>query len=106
MASLPIGSIAIERDTLSRWKHYDSPFYHSKFPQYDPVGNLLHYHYQDSLGKVDCVYRYDDLNQLLSENDHTYSFDSLNNGPNLCAYLHNCPLTDFDLYGSYALQVC
>jgi len=78
-ADLPIGSIAIERDALSRWKHYDSPFYHSKSPQYDPVGNLLHYHYQDSLGKVDCVYKYDDLNQLISENDHTYSFDSLNN---------------------------
>src|SRR3984885_1886421 len=78
-ADLPIGSIAIERDALSRWKHYDSPFYHSKFPKYDPVGNLLRYHYQDSLGKVDCVYKYDDLNQLISENDHTYSFDSLNN---------------------------
>jgi RHS repeat-associated protein len=76
-----LGCISIERDALSRWKKFESPFYHSTFPKgaYDPVGNLLHYQYQDVSGTVDCIYKYDDLNQLVSENEHTYNFDSLHN---------------------------
>jgi RHS repeat-associated protein len=82
-ADLPhqLGSIIIERDKLSRWKHYDSPYYGSQFPKgaYDPVGNLLQYQYKDSLGTVNCAYQYDDLNQLIAENEHIYSFDSIHN---------------------------
>ncbi|MBI3900608.1 MAG: RHS repeat protein, partial [Chlamydiia bacterium] len=79
-ADLPkhIGHLSIKRDGLSRWSKCDSPFYAAKY-EYDPVGNLLRHHYQDALGKEDALYQYDDLNQLILENEHTYLCDSLNN---------------------------
>ena len=80
-AELPqkLGNIYLKRDPLSRWKEFETPFYQFLKGTYDPVGNLIHYQYQDSLGKVDCAYQYDDLNQLISENEHTYLCDSLYN---------------------------
>jgi len=84
---LPIGTINLERDALCRWKKCDSPFFHSK-ESYDPVGNLIHYYYQDALGDVSCVYTYDALDQLTSENEHTYLFDSLHNRLKKDEYLH------------------
>lgn len=78
---LPIGTITITRDLLSRVATFTSPAYHAQFPKeaYDPVGNLKGYHYEDPLGKVKCTYAYDELNQLISEDEHTYCFDSLHN---------------------------
>ncbi|NGX55239.1 MAG: tRNA nuclease WapA, partial [Chlamydiae bacterium] len=82
-ADLPgqLGKISIERDPLSRIATYDTPFFSGSFSEdaYDPVGNLLLYDFQDSLGKVESNYSYDDLNQLSSENEHTYICDSINN---------------------------
>lgn len=76
-----LGFMTITRDSLSRIATLTSSTYNSRFPHdaYDPVGNLLHYIYKDSLGTVDCTYTYDQLNQLISENEHTYRFDSLHN---------------------------
>lgn len=76
-----LGLIQIERDALSRWKAFHSPFYSSIFESdaYDSIGNLSHYQFIDSLGCESCTYSYDDLNQLISENEHCYQFDSLHN---------------------------
>lgn len=83
LATLPhqLGQISINRDPLSRWQAFDSPYYQAQFSEkaYDPNGNLLHYSYEDSLGKAECSYEYDDHNQLISENEHSYQFDSLHN---------------------------
>ncbi len=83
LATLPhqLGQISINRDPLSRWQVFESPYYQAQFSEkaYDPNGNLLHYTYEDSLGKVECSYKYDDHNQLISENEHSYQFDSLHN---------------------------
>lgn len=71
----------ITRDPLSRIKTFSSSVYTSQFPKdaYDSVGNLLNYQYKDPLGTVKCVYTYDQLNQLVAEDEHTYLFDSLHN---------------------------
>jgi len=76
-----LGVLSIERDALSRWKTFASPFYSSVFSSdsYDPVGNLYYYQYSDSLGSKKCSYTYDDLHQLTSEEDHHYKSDSLHN---------------------------
>jgi RHS repeat-associated protein len=76
-----LGIISIERDPLSRWKTFASPFYASVFHQesYDPVGNLCHYQYSDALGTNTCSYTYNDLRQLTSEEEHQYAYDSLHN---------------------------
>ena len=76
-----LGTITMTRDPLSRVATLASPVYKSRFPQdaYDAIGNLLHYTYEDPLGEVTCIYTYDQLNQILSENEHTYRFDSLYN---------------------------
>lgn len=96
-----LGSITITRDGLSRIATFGSPFYTSCFAQdaYDPVGNLLHYQYEDPLGIIKCSYAYDQLNQLISEDEHTYLFDSIHNrlekdkAPhsvnNLCQIIHD-----------------
>lgn len=75
------GTITITRDSLSRISTFTSPVYISRFSQdaFDPVGNLLQYHYEDPSGTVKCRYTYDQLNQLISEEGHTYLFDSLHN---------------------------
>jgi len=82
-ADLPanLGSVHIERDALSRWRQCTSAYFTALFPEdaFDVTGNLCHYNYVDSLGAADARYTYDDLDQLISENEHTYFFDSLNN---------------------------
>ncbi len=79
-AELPsqLGLFTIARDPLTRWIQTESPYFQSKM-SYDAVGNLLTYQFHDSLGTVENHYRYDDLNQLIEESDHTYQFDSLHN---------------------------
>ncbi len=89
-----IGTIAIQRDPLSRWKEMTAPVYQSHFPSdaYDSVGNLCSYSYTDSLGEQSAAYTYDDLRQLLSDQDHTYDHDSLNN--RLRKDEHPCTVND------------
>ncbi len=81
MIQLPseLGMISIERDPLSRLASFSSPFYSTSDHHYDSVGNLLDYRSIDSQGSKEWHFSYDDLNQLQSDNDFTYSFDSLHN---------------------------
>ncbi len=74
----PVGEISIKRDSLSRISTIISPCYSSVL-SFDPVGNLVQCELQDPLGAKNCHYVYDELNQLVSENEHAYSFDSLHN---------------------------
>lgn len=76
-----LGEVTIARDAVGRCQNFTSAFYTAHYPKeaYDPAGNLTHYTYQDPLGKVTCTYAYDDLDQLIAEDSHTYLFDSLNN---------------------------
>lgn len=76
-----LGKITIERDEKGRWKSFSSPFYTAFYPKdaYDKCGNLSRYSYVDAYGSCDRNYTYDDLDQLNSENEHSYAFDSLNN---------------------------
>ncbi len=108
-----MGTITITRDSLSRIAIFSSSFYHSLFPKnaYDPIGNLLYYQYEDPLGSIKCSYSYDQLNQLISEDGHTYLFDSIHNrlekdnAPhtvnNLCQILHDGNTNyEYDLDGN------
>ncbi len=72
------GSVTIERDALSRVETISSPYYTSRLT-YDAVGNLLTQQGKDPLGTFSEHYAYDDLNQLIKENTHSYSSDSLFN---------------------------
>lgn len=74
-----IGSFCIEYDPCARWKKVSSPFFSADYTVYDPVGNLCEYTFEDSLGSKTCRYEYDALDQLISENDHTYLYDSIYN---------------------------
>lgn len=76
-----LGSITIARDPLSRWRELASPFYSAIFGNeaYDPVGNLCCYQYSDDIGTKKCSYAYDDLNQLIYEDGHSYRHDSIHN---------------------------
>ncbi len=76
-----LGTISIERDPLSRWKTFASPFYKAVFSQesYDPVGNLCQYQFSDAIGTKQCSFVYDDLQQLTAEDGHFYAHDSLHN---------------------------
>nr|NGX55656.1 tRNA3(Ser)-specific nuclease WapA [Chlamydiota bacterium] len=77
LIKLPAGQIAITYDKLSRQKSYQAPGYLAEFPDdaYDSVGNLCCYAHNQQEER----YTYDDLNQLLTENDHNYQYDSLSN---------------------------
>lgn len=74
-----LGSIQIDWDSCGRWKKITSPYFTSDYTEYDPVGNLCEYTFEDSLGKQTCHYEYDALDQLIAEDDHTYVYDSLYN---------------------------
>ena len=91
-----IGTITIQRDPLSRWKEMSSPSYQSHFPSdaYDSVGNLCSHSCSDNLGNQTNTYTYDDLHQLISENDHSYDHDSLNN--RLRKDEHTCTVNDLN----------
>jgi RHS repeat-associated protein len=67
--------LLIERDKLGRYASYHAPYYTATDYAYDGQGNLLCY--RDS--ETEYRFAYDDLDQLLSENDHTYHCDSLYN---------------------------
>lgn len=81
-----LGKVSIDRDVKSRWKNVSSPYFSQTFSQnaYDSCGNLCHYSFIDALGPTERHFCYDDLNQLSSENEHQYTFDSI----------HNCILKD------------
>lgn len=76
---LPFGEITYERDSLSRLRAIHAPFFEEKGFSYDTVGNLEEYLINDSLGEERCKFTYDDLNQLATENQRSYHFDSLAN---------------------------
>lgn len=78
-ARTPIGKISIARDPIGRYKKLDAPYFSATGYTYDPAGNLTRYAYEDPLGKMECAYSYDDLDQLIQENGHAYCFDSLHN---------------------------
>lgn len=46
---------------------------------YDPIGNVEAVDYMDNLGSESLHYQYDEMNQLISDNTHQYTFDSLGN---------------------------
>lgn len=75
----PAGKICITRDALGRPTSIKSPHYTATDYKYDSAGNLLHYAYQDKLGKDDRNYAYDDLDQIIQEEGHAYQFDSILN---------------------------
>lgn len=76
-----LGEVEIEHDAFSRLRHFSSAYYSAIFKKsaYDSMGNLCHYIYKDALGTAHCTFGYDPLHQLISENDHSYLFDSLGN---------------------------
>ncbi|MFZ0564649.1 MAG: hypothetical protein WAM28_00405, partial [Chlamydiales bacterium] len=109
-AHLPVGEIEIERDPLSRYSNYIAPYYRANYQNgYDPNGNLVHYTYHDLLGEVDSDYSYDDHDQLIAENEHTYLFDSLHNRLKKDTYDHEvnalCQITN-DGQTHYTYDVC
>ena len=80
-ATLPNGPLTITRDALGHYASIQAPYFRALYPEegYDATGHLVNYTYQDSLGAVTCHYTYDDLGQLIQENEHTYACDSLYN---------------------------
>ncbi len=78
-ALTPAGEILITRDALGRYTSLVAPHFTAHYTQYDPVGNLIHYTYQDTLGKANRHHTHDDLDQLTQEDEHIYHYDSLHN---------------------------
>lgn len=74
-----LGKLHLLRDPCGRFTHIHSAYYTALYDKYDATGELCHYSYVDEQGAVDVSCSYDELNQLIAENDHTYSFDSLYN---------------------------
>src|SRR3989339_505335 len=75
---MPIANLAPTAhsyDSLGRHIEVASGYFSEKVSTFDPVGNLL--------GKrrngIYSSYTYDDVYQLTSETDHTYSYDALHN---------------------------
>ena len=73
-----LGEVTIQRDAMGRWHKAFSSFYTSELT-YDAVGNLIQNIFQDSLDQQKLSYAFDDLDQLISEDGHTYQCDSLYN---------------------------
>jgi RHS repeat-associated protein len=65
-----------------------SSFY-SEENGYDPLGNLTTRTYTDSLGPQEEKFNYNPLNQLSSENSHSYTHDSLYNRRSKDGKQHN-----------------
>lgn len=70
--------VEIEWDPLHRWQQYLTPYFCAAYT-YDEVGNLVTYKHNDPEGEELTHYRYDPLNQLISENERTFCCDSLYN---------------------------
>ena len=66
----------IARSGLFRFPH---PAFSQTIHAFDAVGNLLRRTISDAHGIKEYCYTYDALSQLVSEPEHTYHFDSLNN---------------------------
>lgn len=66
-------------DLLGRPTSIESPYFTENNFKYDPVGHLTHTTRQDSLSTLENTFAYDDLYQLTTEREHTYTHDSLNN---------------------------
>jgi RHS repeat-associated protein len=73
-----LGDLYVKRDALARCTALLSPFFLEE-QTYDSVGNLSSLHLLDPLGELHSSFAYDDLHQLVAENENSYSFDSLYN---------------------------
>ncbi|MCH9608833.1 MAG: hypothetical protein S4CHLAM45_07450 [Chlamydiales bacterium] len=70
-----LGTSEITWDPNLRWKRCQTPHFHATYT-YDSCGNLKTSHFTDPISTATNHYTYDDLNQLTSEKDHNYSYDS------------------------------
>lgn len=73
-----VGTVTYLYDSCLRPEVVFSP-YHGMELAFDPIGNVVEADYYDVKGEIGYRYGYDDLNQLTSDNFHTYQFDSLGN---------------------------
>lgn len=80
----------IEYDSCLRWKNMRAPCYWATY-SYDPRGNLLRCQFADALGEIEANFAYDYLNQLTSENEHEYVYNSHYQRlvKDDCRYIHN-----------------
>lgn len=72
-----LGRIVTERDAGTLVKGISSPYYSAKDFVYDERGSLISYKTEE-----EQAYSYDDLGQLTSEKNHTYTYDSHYNRTN------------------------
>lgn len=76
-----LGSIVFSYNMLQNTTLISTPYWKESL-SYDSVGNITHLVIEDSLGKKEILYEYDDLYQLTAEksdSEHLYAYDSLNN---------------------------
>ena len=73
------GILHHQYDALNRTVKTLSESWVEKDLSYDQEGNLKSKHIEDSLGEQTFSYTYDIFNQLLTENEHQYSYDSIHN---------------------------
>ncbi|MCC5832258.1 MAG: RHS repeat protein [Chlamydiales bacterium] len=78
-ARTPAGEIEIKRDLLGRYASIQAPYFSAQDYVYDPAGNLLSYLYRDQAGQIKHHYRYDELDQIIQEDERTYNYDSIHN---------------------------
>lgn len=85
-----LGTLTHQFNRKGQITHLSSPFY-SQNASYDSLGNLISRTYQDPLGTKEEQFTYDLLNQLSSEDTHTYTHDSLYNrcSKNSSPHTHN-----------------
>ncbi|MCH9625856.1 MAG: hypothetical protein S4CHLAM123_10400 [Chlamydiales bacterium] len=72
------GAVSITWDSNLRCQQLHAPHYQADCT-YDSIGNLTNYTFTDPLGSQKNRYTYDDLNQLISDEEHAYNYDSLFN---------------------------
>lgn len=71
--------VEFQWDKLGRRISAQSPGWSETLDAFDKKGNLLKWRYKDEQGEVYNRYKYDALDQLISENEHVYKYDSLYN---------------------------
>jgi RHS repeat-associated protein len=69
------GTITHTYDLANRHTSCHSPYFSQKILKQDPLGNILQSQYNNET----LSYTYDDLSQLTSEKDHTYTYDPYHN---------------------------
>lgn len=73
------GKIGYEYDLLNRTRKIESKNFKDIISNFDYSGNLTQKVTIDPLGTQEQVYQYSSQNQLISENDYAYEYDSINN---------------------------